>query len=68
MTWIKEVPTLADYSNDKVLSFPYSTTSLNQYNGGWFVIIFSVFSLVYLGGNIYLCSDVCNMLIISDYI
>jgi hypothetical protein len=58
MTWIKEVPLLADFSNDKVLSFPYSTTSLNQYNGGRFVIFFSVFSFGYLGGNVYICSDI----------
>ena len=30
-------------------------------------LIFSVFSFGYLGRNLYLCSDVCNMLIINGY-
>ena len=30
-------------------------------------VIFSVFSFGYLGRNLYLCSDVCNMLIINGY-
>ena len=30
-------------------------------------VIFSVFSFGYSGENIYLCSDVCNMLIINGY-
>ena len=30
-------------------------------------VIFSMFSFGYLGRNLYLCSDVCNMLIINGY-
>ena len=30
-------------------------------------VIFSVFSFGCLGRNLYLCSDVCNMLIINGY-
>lgn len=30
-------------------------------------MIFSVFSLGCLGRNLYLCSDVCNILIINGY-
>ena len=30
-------------------------------------VIYSVFSFGYSGRNLYLCSDVCNMLIINGY-
>ena len=33
----------------------------------WQVYDFSVFSFVCLGRNLYLCSDICNMLIINSY-